>query len=484
MESAEQKPKKRVRHLFPRKEIYHRFVHSDEYAYTPDKGIRCSCIGNYLISGIIPKYNTIQDFEEMWYYNRTRMIAIIDRIHKRILINTSFKNHCWELERAVPSNWDIYYTRYIIPDKDILSNLKKLYKIHAKELIERWVDSDLSYYFILNGTSRNLYSNIDDNNKSYYIKNIIKFVNDKCISRYKFYRECLDDNYHISIWNGLNRIEFDIKLPSLKQLVENKVFNKTEILFLQQKYFWTKYCYCNNIPFKDVVIYWNKPIYKDDAIKYLKKRIAILNTDWFTTETTWNEFVITAIDTDRKITRNIIQDNIDKSAQNRLEALQKLKSITNTIEDWRNFQTHSDKVEYRRYIPPRNNKESGKWVDDYVSKFNAFEHIQLRLDKSKTRIQTSNNAQVSLESGIAMYKLFNKLIQYKPKEILFTSNDFGNINVGIYNLRFIAYKDKIDKNNIKHKEWVIQIGCHDLWLDDINEFIHYYKLEDKFGLIK
>ena len=85
-----------------------------------------------------------------------------------------------------------------------------------------------------------------------------------------------------------------------------------------------------------------------------------------------------------------------------------------------------------------------------------------------------------------MYKLFNKLIQSKPKEILFTSNDFGNVNVGIYNLRFIAYKDKIDKNknNLNHKEWVIQIGCHDLWLDDINEFIHYYKLEDKFGLTK
>ena len=137
MESAEQKTKKRVRHLFPRKEIYHRFVHSDEYAYTPDRGIRCSCIGNYLVGGIIPKHNTIQDFEEMWYSNSTRMIAIIDRINKRILINTTFVDHAWELEKAVPNNFDIYYTRYIIPNKDILSNSEELYKIHTKELIER-----------------------------------------------------------------------------------------------------------------------------------------------------------------------------------------------------------------------------------------------------------------------------------------------------------------------------------------------------------
>ena len=100
MESAEQKTKKRVRHLFPRKEIYHRFVHSDEYAYTPNKGIRCSCIGNYLVGGIIPKHSTIQDFEEMWCFNSTRIIAIIDRINKRILINTSFTNHTWELEKS------------------------------------------------------------------------------------------------------------------------------------------------------------------------------------------------------------------------------------------------------------------------------------------------------------------------------------------------------------------------------------------------
>lgn len=487
MESAEQKTKKRVRHLFPRKEIYHRFVHSDEYAYTPNKGIRCSCIGNYLVGGIIPKHNTIQDFEEMWYSNSTRMIAIIDRINKRILINTSFVDHAWELEKAVPNNFDIYYTRHIIPNKDILSNLEELYKIHSKELIERWVNYHLYYYFTLNGINRNLNYDIDANKQAYYFKKLEKFVKDKCITRYKFYKECLDSNYNISIWKGYNRIKLNIKLPSLKQIVTNTVFNKKETLFLRQKYFWTRYCYCNNIPFKDVVKYWNKPICTNDAITYLEKRLASINENWFTTETIWNEFVIKAISTIRKIDEKIVQDNIDKSTKNRLKAIEELNNSVNTIDAWRNFKTNTNvKIKYNRYIPPRNNRECGEWKEDYVYRSNTFSNIQLRLDKTKTIIQTSNNAQVSLESGIAMYKLFNKLIQSKPKEILFTSNDFGNVNVGIYNLRFIAYRDKIDKNknNLNRKEWVIQIGCHDLWLDDINEFIHYYKLEDKFGLTK
>lgn len=185
--------------------------------------------------------------------------------------------------------------------------------------------------------------------------------------------------------------------------------------------------------------------------------------------------------------KKIVQDNIDKSTKNRLKAIEELNNSINTIDAWRNFKTNTNvKIKYNRYIPPRNNRECGEWKEDYVYRVNTFGNIQLRLDKTKTIIQTSNNAQVSLESGIAMYKLFNKLIQSKPKEILFTSNDFGNVNVGIYNLRFIAYRDKIDKNknNLNRKEWVIQIGCHDLWLDDINEFIHYYKLEDRFGLTK
>ena len=82
-----------------------------------------------------------------------------------------------------------------------------------------------------------------------------------------------------------------------------------------------------------------------------------------------------------------------------------------------------------------------------------------------------------------MYKFFNNLRSIDKDATQWTTSDFGNIKVGIYNLRFIQYKEKTTANKtLDYKEWLIQIGCHSLWLDDINNFIQYYHLEKEFGL--
>ena len=121
MVDAESKVKKgRIRHLYPRKELYHLFIHSDEYYYSPNNSRQISCKGNYLVIGDIGRKNTIEYIEEMWYYNSNRMIAIIDRFYKRILINKKYNQYAYELEAAIPDDYIIYHTDETIPNKDIL----------------------------------------------------------------------------------------------------------------------------------------------------------------------------------------------------------------------------------------------------------------------------------------------------------------------------------------------------------------------------
>lgn len=199
-------------------------------------------------------------------------------------------------------------------------------------------------------------------------------------------------------------------------------------------------------------------------------------------ERTWNEFVIRCIEVNDKIIDNIIKDNIDKSAQNYREALITLRSRTSCIvNDWREYKSSSYvKVLYRKYIPPKTRNKRGEWIDDYVANYipDDFEYVQLRLSKDKPRIETSRHAIVSLEAGVYMYKLFKKTI----KTTSGTSFDFSNknIKVGIYNLRFIKYTEKPNSNG--NKDWLIQIGCHSIWLNEVEDFIKYYHLEDKFGV--
>ena len=115
------------------------------------------------------------------------------------------------------------------------------------------------------------------------------------------------------------------------------------------------------------------------------------------------------------------------------------------------------------------------------SSYKTFTNTQLKLEGSI--IRTSKNATVTLEEGIKMYKMFMIGRNNNPNRICWTTSDFGKVNVGIYNLRFITYKDKVSDTGkpLGYKEWLIQIGCHSLWFDDVKDFARYYNLQDKLN---
>ncbi len=492
MVDAESKVKKgRIRHCYPRRELYHIFIHDDKYTYSPATRHQISSNGNYLVIGDIGRYKGIEDIERFWLFAKKNLIAIIDRDNKRIIINTKYNYYIHELRTAIPNDYTIYYTNDSIPSFNILSNTEEYLRIHSKYLLEEFVNHSLyNYYSILYGNKQNLHCNINKENDYYKYNEILKFIKDNNIKKYKFYRECFNEDYSLRIYTtSCSSKLIKIKLPTLYQVVHNTFFTKKQKLFLEQKYFWTKHCYTNNIPFKDVVTYWNQEITEEKAKHYLDLRLNASNII-FKNCATWNDYVKQAVEVIRKIHFNYIEKNVEKSNKNYNDALEKLNKLNNiSVDDWRERKVYSKNyVIYNKYIRGGRNNPDGKWVESRIYETQQiFDNTQLRLSENGRTIETSRHCRVPIEEGIKMYKLFNILRLKYPTFTIFTPSicdKINNVKVGIYNLRFIHYKEKVtDKNkDLGCKEWLIQIGCHSLWLDDINNFIKYYKLEDKFGL--
>lgn len=98
---------------------------------------------------------------------------------------------------------------------------------------------------------------------------------------------------------------------------------------------------------------------------------------------------------------------------------------------------------------------------------------------------TSHNGGVSVDEAIKCYKILQDCIEKHNKEGLNTFSFVEqNIRIGSYKLMNIDYKCKHKDNGLPLSvtTWLIRIGCHNIWLDDFEEFVHYYHLEDKFGI--
>lgn len=490
MESAELDKGKRVRHCFPRKEVYHRFIHSENYAYSPANRHQISCKGNYLVIGDIGKKSTIIDIEEMWFYNSNRMIAIIHRNLKRIIINRKYDYYYYELRNAIPDDYTIYYTDETFSDKNILLDTEKCLRTYSKFLIEKLVETSLQpYYSILyNNNKKTLHCNINIEERKYgYYKTILDFIKINKIKKYSFYKECFNEKYKLRIYTTSWRfIIKEIKLPTLQQIVNNTIFNKKEKLLFEQKYFWTKYCYGRSIPFKDVKYYWNTEIISQKMCVYFNKH-NIYWLDNYKDETciTWNDYIIRSYEIEEKHHAKYIQENIERSNKNRKEAKEKAAAIVNqedAILAWRNGTRIRDcKIDFKEFVPPHRRGQYGSWRTSYIYVGNfSFKNTQLKLVGEN--VVTSRNASVPLSSAIATFHLFDsccRTYDATGKDRFTFPNRF---NVGIYNLRDIQYIEKFADNGEKlgYKSWLIRIGCHNLWIDDIMNFIKYYHLENKF----
>lgn len=518
MGSAELKENgKRVKHCFPRKEVYHRWIHDSTYVYSNQ---------NYIVSG---KYdwlfafrlnknadrNTITyNWKSKLDHNASFCVAVINRNTKTILINTSFFKRSDELIGSIPDDYQVFLTEETIINPHILSTgeLSEVIKIHAKYLIKVFVDRLLAeLYGVLEGKRTVVHQDINilfKYKKEHYIyqnwykyadySKIYDFVNKYKVKQYDWYNKHLDNV--ISIRDDLNWSKYtyyDVPFPSLKQIINGTVFTKKEKLKLEQSYFYGLYCRGYGISRKELETHWNDDYNKDKLKALFDKHNIAINLDNRSELIKWRDGIKLYAKVIENVTRNTLEANIRKSNDNYNKAVEEYNNLhyEERLKAWRDFSTsryYDDCIKYNKFVVDSYKRGTGSWMIDKLYPKIKFNNIQLRYRQNKNNskydiVETSNKAIVTLDQAIMMYKLYKStIINDNPKEGIMIKHEFNNrnIKVGLYNLRSIEFRQKQTDNHklLDNWEYVVIIGCHHIWIDDFMSFVKYYNLEDKFGI--
>lgn len=517
MVDAESKTKtdvkhKRIRHAYPRKEVYHRWIHSPEYVYA-NRNHQISGKENYLRIGDIGKERSTLLIERDVDYGSSTF-AVIDRTTNRILISDKYHDFAWELLRSLPDEYEIFRCHGDIPCHDILSekHTERLCKIHFEYIIRDYTSEYLyPYYATLKGKTV-LHSNINmDTRKEvltfrvYKKYNILTFIKKYKIKQYDWYNKTLDPNYELNIYYPYYYSTIKINLPTVKQLVTGTIFNKRQIELFRKKYFYTEYCYGRGIKFKDVDKYWNKTVSPlntastnnnsydltyNQVKKFLQVNKVYWNDDFHSDKLiTWNDYIVFTKQEEDARKNKYLLESIEQSKQNELRAYEELKKYVGNdyLKCWRDNTTLYTRnyVEYKKFTIPNYKNKRGFWITAklYIKPCYVFDNIQLKLYNDN--IVTSNNVSVPINEAIKCYKLLQVCREKynKDGQIRFSFVK-QNIRIGIYNLIEISYMRKYKDNGtpLSVTTWRIRIGCHRIWLDDFEDFVHYYHLEEKFGI--
>lgn len=518
MESAELKENgKRVRHCFPRKEVYHRWIHDDAYVYSNQKYIisgRYDWLFAFRLNNKADRNIITHDWNSRYDYNAYNCVAVINRNIKAILVNTSFYKRSNELLMSIPDDYQVFLTEKTIDNPHILSTgeLSEVIKVHAQYLTKLFVEQQLSeIYSIIKDNKIVAHRDVNDIFKYKDKKSIIQtwhtwvsyntiydFVKKYKVNKCDWYNtplySVLDIRDTIN-WSNYNYIE--VKCPSIKAIITNKVFNKKEKLKLEQSYFYGLYCRGYGISRKELETHWNED-YNKDKLKALFNKCNIdINLDNRPELIKWTDGIklyAKSVDFNKKKT---LEDNIRKSNDNYNKAVEQYNNqhYEERLKYWRDFSALkycNDCIEYNKFVVNNFKYGTGKWITEKLYPKIKFNNIQLRYRKNKHNhkydvVETSNSASVTLDQAISMYKLYKcTTFNDNPQEGIMIKHEFNNrnIKVGLYNLRSIEFRQKqTDNGKLLDKwEYVVVIGCHRIWIDDFMSFVKYYNLEDKFGI--
>lgn len=517
MESAELKENgKRVRHCFPRKEVYHRWIHDDTYVYSNKRYI-VSGKHDWLFAFCLNKNANRNNITCYWNnnldYNARYCVAVINRDIKTILVNTSFFKRSNELIDSIPDDYQVFLTEETITNPHILSTggLSEVIKVHAKYLIKSFVNRLAEFYGVLKGKRKIVhqdinslfnYKNKDTIYSSWYdytdYAKIYNFTKRYKVKQYDWYNKPLDNVLSIKDnFNWSKYTYYDVPFPSLKQIITGTIFNKKEKLKLEQSYFYGLYCRGYGISRKELETRWNDDYNENELKALFNKRDINVNLDDRPYLIKWTDGIKLYAKVIASNTKTILEANIHKSKDNYNKAVEEYNNqhYEERLKNWRDFNIsryNTDCIEYNKFVVSSFKYGTGSWITDRVYPKIIFNNIQLRYRKSKHNpkydvVETSDKASVTLDQAVLMYKLYKRtILNDNPQKGNIIKHDFNdkNIKVGLYNLRYIEFRQKqTDNGKLLDKwEYVVVIGCHHIWIDDFMSFVKYYNLEDKFGI--
>lgn len=445
-------PRKRVKHVFGKSDGIHEGIHRDEPGwYDSTYHSYCFGYGYFFHQGkslgekLTPDYIKDNWDKAMWCGGiKSTCMAIINR-ERKIAIIKQGTEYAWTIEKGLPEGYAIYKTDEEIPIYDITEakNKKILINMYMTYLIKEYLGTFYHEYKVLNTVSKQ----IPDN--SYIYKKREDYLSKiKCLSiKYKFVPKC-KPLHTKQYWV----YDYKVKFPTIKTILENKLFTDEEKLIIKKCKFYTKYC-----------------LHKGISWKELNKK--------------WSEEYIAEVESNDKVRYEAFVE-LDKKYKLKAKANYKeaLAKTNKSVDIW------------REGIPTPNIK----WVDyyaDYSNRTirrvprtiynNSFRNTQLRLKPGKPNwVETSRGAIVPLETAINIFnQLYTDYILSGKTEFKFKRDEF---KIGSFSVSSISYEDKFvdvvdtysDKpDNLGHKEWKFCIGCHILWFDDVKDFARYYKLQ-------
>lgn len=447
-------PKKRIKHIFCQREGIHEGIHRDEPGwFESTRHPYCFGYGYFFHRGsslaerLTPEYIKEHWDEGGWYGSlKNHCMAIIDRKRKRAIIKVDTE-YAWYIERGLPSGYSIYKTDEAIPIYDITEtkNKKVLINTHIKYIIKQYIETFYDEYKVLNSISKYI------PDESYIIPNRTKYFNEikYLANRYRFIPKVKRlSNKDIYIGN------FKVPFPSIKDILNDNLFTDEQKLHIKKCKFYTKFCYCKGISWKELNKNWS-----DEYVEEVKAK-----------DKAYYEAFIKRAEKFKIIAKHNCE-----------EALAKLD---NNINDWRNGDKIQN-VKYTDYYIDENNRRITSVSRVLINKFN---NTQLRLKPGKPNwVETSRGAIVPLDVAIRVFnQLYTNYILSGKTKFEFKNNEF---KIGSFIVTECAYIDKITDNiasfgipnTLGYKEWYFKIGCHTLWFDDIKDFARYYNLQDKLS---
>lgn len=450
-------PNKKVKHAFTKDAGIHEGIHRDEPGWYDGK-LHCYCFGygyffhrgKPLGTKLTPDYIKDNWDKEEWCGGlKGACMAVINR-ERRIAVIKEGTDYSWSIETGLPVGYSIYKTDEDIPLYDITEakNKKALIKMHMTYLIKKYLGTFYHEYKVLNSVSKQIPYYYDVNRKRYFIE-IKGFAN-----KYKFIPKC-KPLYAKPYWVNNYKVDF----PTIKTILEDKLFTDEEKLKIEKCKFYTKFCLYKGISWKELNKNWS-----DEYIEEVK-----------------------------------IKDKAEEEAFRKREAEYKIKTEENykaalakanqTIDEWRKGDTKQE-IHYTRYYA--NSDTRGIKAMDSVLYHTIFPNTQLRIRPDKPNwVETSRGALVPLETAINIFnQLYVDYIISGKTEFQFKYNEF---KIGSFCVSRASYVGKFTDINhyenpcentykdLGYKEWMFRIGCHNLWFDDIKDFARYYNLQDRLS---
>lgn len=447
-------PKKRIKHIFCQHEGIHEGIHRDEPGwFESTRHPYCFGYGYFFHRGsslaerLTPEYIKEHWNEEGWYGSlKNHCMAIIDRKRKIAIIKVDTE-YAWYIERGLPSGYSIYKTDEAIPIYDITEtkNKKVLINTHIKYIIKQYIETFYNEYKVLNSISKYIpdESYTTYNRTKYF--NLLKYLSDK----YRFVPKVKRlSNKDIYIGN------IKIPFPSIKDILNDSLFTDEQKLHIKKCKFYTKFCYCKGISWKELNKNWSDEYTKEIEAKDKANYKAFLE--------------------------RVEKYNIKAEANHKAALI----DSNNNIDYWRKG-NNSNNISYIDYYVNEKKRSITPIRRILQCKFN---NTQLRIKPSRPNwVETSRGAIVPLDAAIRVFnQLYTNYILSGKTKFEFKNNEF---KIGSFIVTECAYIDKITdniasfgiSNTLGYKEWYFKIGCHTLWFDDIKDFARYYNLQDKLS---